>query len=493
MNAAVRGLQTLFEVGSLGGLSDGQLLDRFLARREGAVFEALIHRHGLMVWGVCRRVLHDYHDAEDAFQATFLVLARKASTVMPREKLGNWLYGVAFQTAMNAMATRAKRRVRECSAKAITEPAAVSDEHADELLSRLDREVARLPEKYRIPIILCELEGNTHRQAAERLGWPVGTVSGRLSRARTLLADRLSRTGTPLTAGALAVLLAHDSARAGVPLELLRSTAQAVSLSSVGTAVTAGVVSAEVAALAGKVVKAMLINKLTLTTAMLLMVVGLALSGTNLALRAGTTEPRDLTNDAQELQEQPNSTEASNDEQPNSIASAAKENIRQPRAPERLAGGHTKLSPFAQSLQLAPQPSLSYCDYSFTATPTGNRALAYQLSTRELKAIRLNATLEQPLRVTPVRMETQDLYCMSLRVEGPKITRLALFDLTLGKWFPLDLNEPVSGVVQPMSIGPHTVAYEIGDFLYMFSAKDHTWNRLDLRTISDEGPEIKGG
>ncbi len=102
MDAVVRDLQTLFGPGVLGTLSDGQLLDRFLDRREGAVFEAIIRRHGPMVWGVCRRILRDHHDAEDAFQATFLVLARKAASIMPREKLGNWLYGVAYQTAMKA-------------------------------------------------------------------------------------------------------------------------------------------------------------------------------------------------------------------------------------------------------------------------------------------------------------------------------------------------------------------------------------------------------
>ena len=237
-------LGTLFNEGAVGMLSDGQLLDRFVERRDASAFEAIVERYGPLVWGVCRRVLRDHHDAEDAFQATFLVLARKAASVMPREKLGNWLYGVAFQTAMKAKATRAKRRVRERPAREMTEPEAVPDELADEWLSRLDREVARLPEKYRMPIILCELEGKTHRQAAEQLGWPVGTVSGRLSRARALLASRLSRRGTPLTVGALGVLLAHDVARAGVPPELVRSTAQAASLSTAGKAVTAGVVSA---------------------------------------------------------------------------------------------------------------------------------------------------------------------------------------------------------------------------------------------------------
>ena len=110
MNAAVRELQTLLAVGSLGRLSDEQLLDRFAEQREDAVFEAIVRRHGPMVWGVCRRVLRDHHDAEDAFQATFIVLARKAASVMIREKLGHWLYGVAYQTAMKAKSMRAKRR-----------------------------------------------------------------------------------------------------------------------------------------------------------------------------------------------------------------------------------------------------------------------------------------------------------------------------------------------------------------------------------------------
>ena len=130
MDAAVRDLQTLFERGGDGGLSDGQLLDRFVDRREEAVFEAIVRRHGPMVWGVCRRVLRDHHDAEDAFQATFLVLARKAASVMPREKVGNWLYGVAHQTAMKARAMRAKRRVREGQVTDMPEPEAVSQDHA---------------------------------------------------------------------------------------------------------------------------------------------------------------------------------------------------------------------------------------------------------------------------------------------------------------------------------------------------------------------------
>jgi RNA polymerase sigma factor (sigma-70 family) len=256
----------------MGTLTDGQLLDRFVAQREGAVFEALVHRHGPMVWGVCRRVLRDHHDAEDAFQATFLVLAGKASTVRPREKLGNWLYGVAYQTAIRARATRARRRMREGQVTAMPEPEAVSQVQRDDLIEWLDLEISRLPETYRIPIVLCELEGKTHREAAEQLGWQIGTVSGRLSRARSILAMRLTRRGASLSAGSLAVLLAQESATASVPINLIGSTAQAASLFAPGGAVTAGVVSAGVAALTREVMQSMLRYKMKVVTAMVLVI-----------------------------------------------------------------------------------------------------------------------------------------------------------------------------------------------------------------------------
>ena len=198
-----------------------------MSRREEVVFEAIVQRHGPMVWGVCRRVLRDHHDAEDAFQATFLVLARKAASVMPREKLGNWLYGVACQTAMKARATTSKRRAREKQVPEMPEPEGGREDRRDDLLPLLDQELSRLPEKYRMPIVLCDLEGKTHRQAAEQLGWPIGTVSGRLSRARSMLAERLTRRGVTLAGGSLAVLLSQDSASAGVPLSLITSTTRA--------------------------------------------------------------------------------------------------------------------------------------------------------------------------------------------------------------------------------------------------------------------------
>jgi len=285
MDAAVRDLQTLFDMGVTGALSDGRLLDRFVERREEAVFEAIIRRHGPMVCGVCRRVLRDHHDAEDAFQATFLVLARKSASIVPREKLGNWLYGVAYQTAMKARSQRTKRRGREAQVSDMPEPVAATHDPRNELAESLDRELSRLPEKYRIPVVLCDLEGRNHREAADQLGWPIGTVSSRLSRARALLARRLSRRGVSLSAGTLATLLAQESASAGMPTRLIGQTAQAASLFAAGGAVTAGMVPVQVAALTREVMKIMLFSKIKIA-AIVLAASALVVGGTGLVYRA---------------------------------------------------------------------------------------------------------------------------------------------------------------------------------------------------------------
>jgi RNA polymerase sigma factor (sigma-70 family) len=264
-------LQTVFSSGVLGDLSDAELLDRFVSQFEEVAFETIVHRHGPMVWGVCRRVLGEHHGAEDAFQATFLVLARKAASVMPREKLGNWLYGVANQTAMKAKATTYKWRAREKQVPDMPEQQSDQEDCPDDWLALLDQELSRLPERYRIPIILCELEGKTHKQAAQQLGWPIGTVSGRLSRGRSMLAGRLTRRGVKLASGSLAALLSQSSASAGVPLSLITSTTRAATKIAAGQA-AAGLVSAKVAALTEGALKAMLMTKVKIGTAVLMMV-----------------------------------------------------------------------------------------------------------------------------------------------------------------------------------------------------------------------------
>src|SRR5262249_19630847 len=140
-------------------VTDGQLLERFVNHQDHAAFTALVRRRGPMVWGVCRRVLRSHHDAEDAFQATFLVLIRQAASVTPREKVANWLYGVAYQTALKARATLARRSARERQVAALPEPTAKGQDLGCDLQAVLDRTLSRLPGKYRVAIVLCDVEG----------------------------------------------------------------------------------------------------------------------------------------------------------------------------------------------------------------------------------------------------------------------------------------------------------------------------------------------
>src|SRR5262245_17060321 len=238
------------------GLRDGELLDRFLAEGDEAAFEALVQRHGPMVLGVCWRVLRNEADAEDAFQATFLVLARKASTIRPRGMVGNWLYGVASNTARNARAMILRRRQKEREAGAMPKQAA-PERAWEELQPLLDQELPALPDKYRAPIVLCDLEGKTIREAARQLGCPQGTVATRLARGRALLARRLTRPGLSLSPTALAAALAQGQASAGVPTALVASTVKAATSFAAGQATT-GLLSAAAAAMADAAVKSML-------------------------------------------------------------------------------------------------------------------------------------------------------------------------------------------------------------------------------------------
>jgi RNA polymerase sigma factor (sigma-70 family) len=252
-------------------LTDVQLLESFITRRDEAAFEALVLRQGPIVLGVCRRMLRHAQDAEDAFQATFLVLVRKAASVVPRELVGNWLYGVAYYAARKALTAAVKCRARERQVVEMPEPeAAPGAERWHDLHALLDEEWSRLPDKYRVAIVLCDLEGNGHREAARQIGCPQGTLSARVSRGRALLAKRLARHGLPFSGSALAVALCQGAVPAAVPTSLLASTVKAGSLMAAGRSVTAGLVSAEVAALTKGVLQTMLLSKLKIATAVLL-------------------------------------------------------------------------------------------------------------------------------------------------------------------------------------------------------------------------------
>jgi RNA polymerase sigma factor (sigma-70 family) len=256
-----------------GGLSDAQLLEHFVSRRDEAAFEVLVWRHGPMVLGVCRRLLRHEQDAEDAFQATFLTLVRRAGSIGNRQAVAAWLYRVAYRVALAARAAAEKRAAREQPA---VEPAAPADK--DDLLWRdlrpvLDEEVNRLPERFRTPFVLCYLEGKTNEEAARQLGCPKGTVLSRLARARERLRVRLLRRGVCLSAALFATAGLEQALATTVPAALVAATVRVALAVAAGKAIAA-VASAQVAALTEGVLRAMLLTKLK-TTLVVLLVLGL--------------------------------------------------------------------------------------------------------------------------------------------------------------------------------------------------------------------------
>ena len=272
--------------------TDGELLESFVHQRDDAALATLVHRHGSMVWGVCQRVLRSHHDAEDAFQATFLVLVRKAATIRDKELVANWLYGVAHQTAVRVRTTAAKRGFRERQVTEMPEPAVTKEDRWNDLKPLLDQELSRLPAKFRVPIVLCDLEGKTRQEAARQLGWPEGTVAGRLARGRTMLAKRLTRRGVVTSGVALAAMLSQNAASASVPTSVLDCTIKAVSLLATGQA-TGGVISSTVATLTERVLKAMWIAKLKTGLAILSAVATVAIGVVTIS--ASTQGPVEVT------------------------------------------------------------------------------------------------------------------------------------------------------------------------------------------------------
>jgi RNA polymerase sigma factor (sigma-70 family) len=271
-------LQKVAPAPGVGELDDDQLLDRFVASRDDAAFADLVRRHGPMVLGVCRRVLHHEADAEDAFQATFLVLARKAVSIVRGQAVAGWLYAVAARIARKARTQVARRRLRERQLQEV--PAAESQPLTlwRDVRAVLDEEVSRLPRRYRTPFVLCYVEGLTFAQAARQLGCPRGTVATRLARARERLRCRLTRRGVTLSSGMLAALVSSN-ATAAVPAVLVDSTVKAALLFAAGRSAVGGALSLSAAALAKGALQAMLITKVKWALAVLL-VVGVAGSGT---------------------------------------------------------------------------------------------------------------------------------------------------------------------------------------------------------------------
>jgi RNA polymerase sigma factor (sigma-70 family) len=251
--------------------TDAQLLERFLAQRDEDAFELLVWRHERLVLSACRRILHDAQDAEDAFQATFLTLVRRAGAISRGQALASWLYQVACRIALRARAGLAARAGRERQGLDLAGIPAAADDPAErrELSPLLDEEISRLPEKYRAPVVLCYLEGRTYDEAARRLGCPLGTLATRLGHARERLRARLVRRGVGLGAGALAEILCERAAAAAAPGALVSATVRAAASVAAGRA-AAGVVTPQVAAMTEGALRAMLMTKLRIAAALLL-------------------------------------------------------------------------------------------------------------------------------------------------------------------------------------------------------------------------------
>jgi RNA polymerase sigma factor (sigma-70 family) len=267
-----------------GDLADALLLECWLADGDDAAFEALVRRHGAMVLGVCRRVLGDAHEAEDAFQATFLVFVRKAASIVPRAQVGNWLHGVAYKAALRSRSAIARRRVVEKRVAEMISTTEEPDQLWQQLQPLLDKELQALPDNYRLPIVLCDLEGKTRKQVSRQLGWAEGTVASRLARGRALLAKRMRRHGLPLSGAALAAALTQQTASAALPTSLLISTLKAASAFALGQAAAGGAISTNITAIAEGVIRAMVLHKLSRLVVVGL-VIGAFVCGAGEALR----------------------------------------------------------------------------------------------------------------------------------------------------------------------------------------------------------------
>jgi RNA polymerase sigma factor (sigma-70 family) len=254
-----------------GELTDAELLQRFTVQRDQTAFAALMHRHGPMVLSVCQGILQNVHDAEDTFQATFLVLVRKPKTIAKPASLASWLHGVAYRLAMKARAEAARRHARERLVVAMPHGDLHEEAIWRDLRPILHQEIDRLPEKYRLPFVLCYLEGKTNAEAAALLGRPKGTILSSLARARERLRSRLTRRGVALTSGMLVALVSQHAARAAVSATLAESTLRAALLFASGSGAVGGIATPLLAAAQGLLREAF-VAKLKLTVALLLAV-----------------------------------------------------------------------------------------------------------------------------------------------------------------------------------------------------------------------------
>ena len=294
-DSLVRQIGSLFDGTSVAAMSDRQLLDRFTSRRDAAgeaAFAAVVRRHGPMVLGVCNEFLKDRHDAEDAFQAVFMVLARKAHSIRDLDLLGNWLYGVTIRTCRHLRHQRVRRRKHEAATPVVGAASTIATSSAEHAVLTCEQaellydEIERLPRAFRLPVVLCYLEGLTVHETARRLGCSHGTIRSRMARARAKLKRGLSRRGIVLPAAALASTLSSRTASASVPSRLCETTAHAAMDLAAGLS--------RCPALAGAVLRSMHVKTLKLTALSLLLIAACSTGALCLAPAAAQTQDRKI-------------------------------------------------------------------------------------------------------------------------------------------------------------------------------------------------------
>jgi RNA polymerase sigma factor (sigma-70 family) len=487
-----RQLESLWTSGTQTGMSDAQLLSRFAGVRDAAAeaaFRELVQRHGPMVMGVCHQILGRPHDADDAFQATFLVLVRKAGSIRVGDSLAPWLYAVAYRTAQRARAIAS--RYRAAPVEILEDPMGhpASDACHFDLRPLLHEELNRLPGKYRDPIVLCHLEGKTHEEAARLLRWPVGTVSGRLSRGRELLRSRLKRRGMEVSR---AVLSANWLAGTptSVALPLIESTVGA----AIGFAAPA--VSTSVLSLTQGVLRAMLLHKLKMSALVVMLVGGMTTGAGIWGIRAShaTTRP----------------DQAAEQEPPKDL----------PKVAAGLESDVSAPKPAIKALVPSPQGIGTGMGLSFPVVHRKNfpnldhRRVGSSMRTASIVLVEspdrtawdaMSLEIEHPAwsKVQlPPGMSAQPIAgsdIAALMIKGKTIDHVAAFSPYTGEWSRQHLLKPVEDEIYPV-VGPGAALYQAGNDFYAFSARRGTWGVLHLEgdeeataTISPTHIEVMQG
>ncbi|MHB1557531.1 MAG: RNA polymerase sigma factor [Isosphaeraceae bacterium] len=484
--AIARGLGVLWETGTLTGQSDAQLLGRFLGGGEGSAepaFRELLDRHGPMVMAVCRQVLGRAADADDAFQATFLVLVRRARSIRVGDSLAPWLYAVAIRTARRARF--AASRQRTIDAETLAETVEESADAALDLDVRpmLHEELARLPGKYREPIVLCHLEGKSHEEAARLLAWPVGTVSGRLSRGRQLLKDRLERRGVAVPSAMLATSRWLDLPSATA--ELLSPPLVESTLAAAARLATAGTIPAAVQSLTQGVLRTMLLDKIK-TVSLALVVLGIGTGGVAWTLHASraanSPEPQQAAPGAPPrvaVTKPEAATHAPNAAMPGVISA-------RPQGPGGAGGMAGMMGSFTPAPPGKNYPNMVDPRHPMPVFRTQDILVVESPDRRSIQAMSLAAGDQDhavwskftlPPGVTATRMSSFDTLAPIWK--GKRIDQVAAFSRYTGVWAVQKLNRPAEEELTPY-LAPGGAIYQVGNDVYAFSARKGTWGALHL-------------